>query len=295
MDPSGDLSRTAAFWDDITAQHFKDGVNTRREEWQVHPATIAHRRRLLGDRDAAEWLTARLPGRVDRALAAGCGTAAFELSLLRSGAVEHFDLCDVSGSSLESATEQAKQLGVADRITVRCGDLLAADGHDYGLVTFVNSLHHAVDVPATVRFAHDILGPGGVLYADEYIGPRRFDYPPEHSDLVKALYRSLAPELRCPWPELPQPDPLDVAAADPTEAAQSDRILEALRAEFAEVELAPIWGALAFILWWGLDHDALYETQAGRDFVDVVLALDTAMGSCGALPPYFSLILARRS
>jgi SAM-dependent methyltransferase len=295
MDDSGDLSTTAAFWDDITAQHFKDGVNTRREEWQVHPATIAHRRRLLGDCDTAGWLTARLRGPVDRALGAGCGTAAFELALLERGAVGHYDLCDVSSTSLESATEQAEKLGVADRITVRCGDLLQLEGRDYGLVTFVNSLHHAVDVEGTVRFAHDILRPGGALFADEYVGPRRFGYPPEHADLVKALYRSLAPELRSQWPELPQPDPADVAAADPTEAAESDLILESVRAQFDEIELAPIYGALPFILWWGLDHDALWDTQAGRDFAEFLLELDTLMGSCGALPPYFSLILARRN
>jgi SAM-dependent methyltransferase len=269
-------------------------VNTRREEWQVHPATIAHRRRLLGGHDSAEWLTARLGGRVDRALGAGCGTAVFEIDLLARGAVEHFDLYDVSGASLDSATERAERLGVADRITVHCGDLLAADERGYGLVTFVNSLHHALDVEATVQFARDLLEPGGVLYGDEYVGPRRFGYAPEHSEFVKALYRSLAPELRCQWPELPQPDPADVAAADPTEAAQSDLILDAVRSRFAVVEVAPLYGALPFILWWGLDHDALWDTERGRDFTDVLLALDTAMGASGAFPCYFALFLARR-
>lgn len=295
MEHSGDLARAAAFWDDITAEHFHDGVNTRREEWQTHPATIAQRRRLLGDRETAEWLVERLPERINRALGAGCGTAVFELGLLERGAVEHFDLFDVSSTSLASATARAEQLGVADRITTHCGDLLDAPADNYGLVTFVNSLHHALDVATTVEFAHQLLAPGGVLFADEYIGPRRFGYPPEHADLVKALYRALAPELRCQWPELPQPDPIDVAAADPTEAVQSDLIVEAVHSQFADVELAPIYGAVPFILWWGLDHDALWDTQPGRDFAEFVLTLDTVMGRCGALPPYFALLLARRA
>jgi SAM-dependent methyltransferase len=292
MDHRRDLLQAASYWDDMAAQYFTDGV-TRRAEWQAHPAAAARRYRLLGDRDALGWLTARLPGRVDRALGAGCGTAAFELELLSRGLVEHFDLCDVSGSSLAAATDRAEGLGLGDRITVRRGDILAADRDGYGLVTFVSSLHHAVDVTATVRFAHEILSPGGALFADEYVGPRRFAYPPEHADLVKGLYRSLASELRGPWPELPQPNPVDVAAADPTEAAQSDLILDAVRAEFADVELAPCFGALPFILWWGLDHDALWDTQTGREFAEFLLALDTALGSSGALPSYFSLILAR--
>jgi len=295
MEHNGDLAQAAAFWDDITAGHFQDGVYMRREEWQTHPATIAQRRRLLGDRGTAEWLVERLPGRVDRALGAGCGTAKFEIDLLESGVVQHFDLFDVSSTSLALATARAEKLGVADRITVHCGDLLAAPASDYGLVTFVNSLHHALDVATTVGFAHELLRPEGVLFADEYIGPRRFGYPPEHANLVKALYRALAPELRCQWPELPQPDPIDVAAADPTEAVQSDLIVDAVRARFDDMELAPIYGALPFILWWGLDHDALWDTQPGRDFAEFVLTLDTLMGESGALPPYFSLILARRA
>ena len=31
-----------------------------------------------------------------------------------------------------------------------------------------------------------------------------------------------------------------------------------------------------------------------RDFAAVLLALDTAMGVSGALPPYFSVLLARK-
>lgn len=289
-----DLETTAAFWDQMTAQYCKEGESANRTEWQAHPAAARQRRRLLGATDACEWFSMRLPGRVDRAIGAGCGTATFELKLLKSGAVGHFDLCDVSGTSLESAAARAEQLGVADRITLRCGDFLEAESGDYGLVTFVSSLHHAVDVEATVQFAHDILRPGGFLYADEYVGPRRFDFPPEHSDLVKVLYRSLARELRCQWPELPQPDPADVAAADPTEAVQSDLILPALYAAFGDVELAPIYGAMAFMLWWGLDHDALWDTQAGREFAEVLLALDTALGASGAVPPYFTLIKTQR-
>src|SRR4051812_18814497 len=173
MDGSGDLAQTAAYWDKLADQFFKDEV-TRREEWQAHPAAAARRFRLLGDCDALGWLTTRLPpGRIERALGAGCGVASFEIQMLHQGLVEHFDLYDVSSVCLEAATERAHALGVGDRITVHCGDLLGADRDGYGLVTFVASLHHAVDVEATVRFAHDILSPAGMLFADEYIGLRR--------------------------------------------------------------------------------------------------------------------------
>ena len=50
-----ELSTTAAFWDDMTAQFCHDGENTNRTEWQAHPAAAMQRRRLLGARDALEW------------------------------------------------------------------------------------------------------------------------------------------------------------------------------------------------------------------------------------------------
>jgi SAM-dependent methyltransferase len=287
------FERTADHWDDVTARYSGEGSNTNRSEWQGHPAYRERRARSLHGRLDHEWLIAKFPNPIERALGAGCGIAEFELKVLASGAVDHFDLFDVSAGSLEIARRSAEHLGLSDRITIHHGDMFSASGN-YGLVTFVGSLHHSLDVCQAVRFAHDILEPGGFLYGDEYIGPRRFAYPLEHSELAKSLYRSLAPELRSPWPELPQPDPADVAAADPTEAVESDLIMSELHRQFPQVDSVPQHGALAFMLWWGLDHDALWESQLGREFASLLFDLDESLALSGRLPDYFSLISARR-
>ena len=288
------LSQTASYWDDA-ARVFETGSNENRAEWQGHPAVQARRQRLLGGRTAGEWLADRLSAPAARALGAGCGAALFELDLVRLGAVEHFDLWDVSPAFLELARDRAASLGISDRVTIRCGDVFAIDDGRYDLVTFVHSLHHAPDVRAAVRFSHDVLRPGGLLFADEYIGPRRFAYPPEHSQPVKVLYRSLSSEIRGEWPELPQPKPADVAAADPTESVESDLILSAINETFHSVETVPLFGALPFILWWGLDHDALWDTKLGREFVELLLEMDEALVAARRLPPYFAIVLAQRS
>ena len=287
------FGRTAAYWDDFSARHSESGLNTNRSEWQGHPANLLRRSRSLKGSADYQWLSSKFPHRIERALGAGCGVADFELRLLESGAVEHFDLFDVSAGSLEIARRGAERLGLSDRVTFHQNDMFSATG-SYGLVTFIGSLHHALDVPEAVRFAHDVLEPGGLLYGDEYIGPRRFDYPPEHSELAKSLYRSLAPELRSPWPELPQPDPKDVAVADPTEAVQSDLIMGELNRQFAEVDPVPQHGALVFMLWWGLNHDALWDTQLGREFASLLFEFDEALALSGRLPNYFTLVSARR-
>jgi SAM-dependent methyltransferase len=180
------FQKTAGYWDEMASQYSADGSNTNRAEWQGHPAYRARRTQSLGGREDHEWLVDRFPHPIERALGVGCGVADFELRVLATGAVEHFDLYDVSTASLEIAARSAERLGLSDRITLHQGDMFSASG-SYGLVTFVGSLHHALDVAQAVRFAHDVLEPGGFLYGDEYIGPRRFAYPAEHAEFAKVL------------------------------------------------------------------------------------------------------------
>ena len=111
-----EFARTAAFWDGMASEFFRDGV-TRRAEWRNHPAAAACRAGLLGGQSSSGSLLARFPGKIDRALGAGCGRAEFELGLLRAGAVEHFDLCDVSGASLQVAQDRADELGLTGRVS----------------------------------------------------------------------------------------------------------------------------------------------------------------------------------
>ena len=51
-------------------------------------------------------------------------------------------------------------------------------------------------------------------------------------------------------------------------------------------------GALAYTLWWGLNHDALFETEVGWDFVEVLLQFDQALTHTGVIDDYFVTIRA---
>jgi hypothetical protein len=50
--------------------------------------------------------------------------------------------------------------------------------------------------------------------------------------------------------------------------------------------------AFAFILFWCLLHDALYESSIGRKFVAAVLYIDTMLIDSGQLPHYFAYYVA---
>jgi ubiquinone/menaquinone biosynthesis C-methylase UbiE len=288
------LSRTAEFWD---REHFSPDMQ--KAEWQNHPLARERMVRLLGGRIRERWFVETyLPaGGVERALGIGVGTGATEMEILGSGAVRHFDLWDVSTAGLAAAREHAARYNMADRITTNAGDIHRADlgENRYDLITFIASLHHIEDLDSVLAKCHRALKPGGVLWAAEYIGPDRFDYPPEHTQLARDLFHGLDPALKKSWePVLRFPTRDEVIAADPTESIHSSEIPAAIARHFKLVETTPTYGSFAFIMFWGLNHDAIYERPEGEALVRAILAIDEALIDAGRLPHYFAHIVGRK-
>lgn len=286
------IARTAEYWD----RYVSSSVN--RAEWQAHPLTQERMRRQRDGYSIEEWfITKYLSGkRLRRGLGIGAGVASFELNLLQRNIVETYDLYDVSQGSLDQAKETARAMGVDDRVRCFCADVThVAFTGTYDLVTFVSSLHHIENLETTLSHVHSILSAEGLVLSIEYVGPDRFDFPDSDTRFARQLYRVLDPSLKAPWPELPLPHPEDVIAADPTEAIHSSAIIETLQDIFEYVEVTPLKTSLAFILWWGLKHDALFDTEQGVDLARTVLALDELLVDAGDMPNYFAYLAAAKT
>ncbi|MDR3533229.1 MAG: class I SAM-dependent methyltransferase [Rhodopila sp.] len=295
MDPDKDaLSRTAEFWD---REHFSPEMQ--RAEWQNHPLARERMVRLLGGRVRERWFAETyLPANgVERGLGIGVGAGATEMELLGSGAIRHFDLWDVSSAGLAAAREHAARYGAADRVITNVGDIHSANlgENRYDVITFIASLHHIDNLDGVLAQCHRALKPGGVLWAAEYIGPDRFDYPPEHTSLAHDLFMGLDPDLKKSWePVLRFPTRQEVIDADPTESVHSADIPAAIRRNFDQVQVTPTYGSFAFIMFWGLNHDAIYARPEGERLVRAILAIDEALIDAGKLPHYFSHIVATK-
>lgn len=288
------IQRAADYWD---AQH--DADTFLRAEWSFHPLALARLSRILGAATREEWFAKTyLAGRpARRALGIGVGPAKSELRLLAGGAVERYDLYDVSPGSLAAAREQAERLGLMDRVRIFCADIhtAALPPETYDVITFFASLHHIERLDDVLRACYAALAPGGILWAAEYIGPDRFAYPDADTAFAKRLYRALDPAVKkAGEPELRFPTPEEVAAADPTESVHSSEIVSATRRAFARTEVIPTYGTLSFILSWCLDPDAIHDTEKGRDAFQAILDIDTAMLDAGRLPHYFAYLIGHK-
>lgn len=286
------IMRAGAFWD----RYVSATVN--RAEWYAHPLVQERLLRQRQGRSIEEWFAAKyLTGRrMQRGLAIGAGTANFELNLLQSGAVETFDLYDVSEASLNQAHATARAMGMENAVRCFCADVNESEFlQQYDLITFISSMHHVENLEATLTRMHSLLAVGGMLLAHEYVGPDRFAFPESDLRLPRQLFQVLDPRLKAPWPELPLPTAAAVIAADPTEAVHSSAIIETLQSIFEYVEITPLKTSLAFILWYGLDHDALYDTPQGMDLVRVLMALDELLVDGGEMPNYFAYLAASKT
>jgi SAM-dependent methyltransferase len=290
------LEQTASHWGQ---NYFSQSFN--RQEWQAHPLSI-ERQFVIQNRQMREvWFAQKYLGGkpVKRAIGIGVGRAETEVALLQNGAVDFYDLFDVSPVGLDYAKACAEKLGLGERLTCHCmpvGEAVLEDGA-YDLVTFVASLHHMQPLDETLKTVRRALKDGGLVWcANEYIGPDRFNYPKTHADIARAFFRQLPPALKNPWhSELPLPSPEEVAAVDPTEAPCSSQIEATVKALFGNLEITSLYGGFAFITFWGLNHDALYETPEGVELVRHILGIDQALSDAGVIPTYFAHLVARKS
>lgn len=292
-----DLTRTAEHWD---KQHFE--TSFLRGEWSFHPAAKArlHDRILGGVSSREEWFWKHyLAGKSNlTALGIGVGRCESEIRLLTTGTISHYDLFDLSPVALEDGRQTARRNGVEQLASFRAEDVQHTDLPDnyYDVITFIASLHHIVDLEGVLRKCERALAPGGVIWAAEYIGPDHFDYPAEDTELARRFYRIIDSDFKKAWePELRFPSVQEVIDVDPTESVHSSDIPRTMRAIFPNLDIIPTYGSFAFILFWCLNHDALYDTDKGREFARTVMDLDTAVLDSGRLPHYFAYLMARKS
>jgi hypothetical protein len=272
----------------------------KRQKWQAHPPSLERMSILLGNKMRDDWFGENYVKNrpIKRALGVGVGRAETELGLLKNGAVEHFDLWDISPVGMQGAMEQARSWGMGDRLTCHIGDILESDlrSGEYGLVTFIASLHHMPELERTLCLVNRAMASEGLLWAAEYVGPDRFNYPPEHAKFAHAFWDVLPAKPRNPrLTKLTFPTPEEVEAADPSEAPCSSQIVPMMQRLFPQLDVKPMYGTFPFMVFWGLDHNALYETPEGRELVRYILAADTMLCDTGVLPHYFQYLVATKN
>jgi SAM-dependent methyltransferase len=208
------------------------------------------------------------------------------MGLVVDGLVNEFHLFEISAERIRAGKEQASSLGISHRVHFYEVDALeVCRDKDFELVYWNNALHHMMDTDVAVSWSRDRLSPGGIFAMDDFIGPSRFQWT-DRSLKIASNFRSSLPNdmLRSPHnvansepTVLVRPAIASMIQTDPSEAADSDNIIPAIRRYFPEATMTFTGGVIY--------HHALNNILANFDEdsveLKIALVLDDAMSSFG--------------
>ena len=271
-------------WDEST--HFP--LPERVRFWQS-PYILTHINRLLtGDpqKNYIDLIRSRSNNRVfDRAVSVGCGSGGLEINLVKSGIVKGFDLFDLSPKRIAQGEKSARELGVSQAIRFYKSDPFdSIEPGSVDLVFWHSSLHHMPDAGAAIEWSFKILKNGGMFYMNDFVGPSRFQWSDNLLSNANRIRGSIPGRyFKNPYSndgilprEIKRPNPGLVRLNDPSEAADSSRILSSLLNYFPGAEIIRLGGIVYYLVLNDVLHNYDESTPADRDALDQLLKQDEA-------------------
>lgn len=314
MCPESDAQdRISAKWSSVYRAHQEFRIR-----WWQSPCIIDHINRKLSPSaspDASMGLAERALAKAGarapfaHGVSVGCGNGFKEINLMKRGLVRSFTLFELADEGVRQARELAAKNGFAGRVEVVQGDAfdIVKDENRFDFVHWNNSLHHMMDVEQAVAWSHRICKPEGMFYMDDFVGPSRFQWTDRMLEIASAARRLLPKRyLRRSAPQacglaglrssltsllfgdtrrgyhpvdIHRPDAASIIAEDPSEAADSGRILEAIRRHFPDAEIINTGGVIYHMTL--NDILANFDEERDRHLLELLLTIDDLCAELG--------------
>lgn len=226
---------------------------------------------------ASTWLADRPPL---RAMSLGCGTGEKEIEWARLGVFEHLTGIDISPARIERAQQLAKEAGLDDVLSFRVADIREAGtcGEQFDVILALESLHHIDRLQRTLASIATLLSPNGLLIVDDYVGPSRRQCTKAQMRVGDDLLAELLPRWRAQANgrikrRVVKPSLLSMWLDDPSEAAESGKLLSSLRRSFTILE-EHYRGRVLHLALHGIAPNFLGDDPATRRVVERCLAVE---------------------
>lgn len=234
-----------------------------------------------------------------RGISVGGSNGWKETILIQKGIVSEFIVTELSGPLIEEGRRQASVNGLSERLTFYLGDAFAAysEGGSFDFVYWDNSLHHMMNVESAVAWSRKVLRDGGLFVMNDFVGPTRMQFSDVMIECATRARQAMPSEfLRNPHApgtaldvKIERCDPKVLADEDPSECADSGRILQAVHKVFPTAKTILTGGAIY--------HTALNDALANfneddpkdRAILDCLLQIDLMMAERGETHYAFSM------
>jgi SAM-dependent methyltransferase len=234
-------------------------------------------------------------------LSLGCGAGHAEIALARSGSVDEVLGMDPSVGAISVAKELAQAAGVADKATfaVSAMDFPEFEPNSVDVVHMNMSLHHIHDLEWVFAQIFTALRPGGYFVANEFMGPRRFQWPEARLKIVTDFLALMPERLRRDYRDntvktQQETHPTEWwIAYDPTESVRSDDIIPLLKKIAPDLKIRPYGGNIANLVLENIIHNFDPNNPEDRAWMDKLWVEDDK--SIAAEGSDFNYIVASKS
>lgn len=209
----------------------------------------------------------------------GCGHGDLERQILRRNITQNMEGCDISPKAVEAAQREALASGWGDRVRYFTADANFLERADlaaqYEVIFASMALHHFVQLEDCLDVLNSKLKPGGLLIANEFIGPDRFQWTDEQLDITNRFLNIIPLKLRkalrggTEWKTcVERPGLAYMKKHFAFEAVCSERIDGALRERFNVIEFKPYGGTMLHLLFEAIMNN--FKEEQNREHALIV-------------------------
>jgi len=225
-----------------------------------------------------------------KGISIGGGNGQKEINLIKQGIVENFDLYELSKERISAGIELARKQLIGDKINFIYGDAFELDTEPeiYEFVHWNNSLHHMLDVEKAIEWSKNVLKIGGLFYMDDFVGASRFQWPDEQLEIATKVRRvfqhsSYLSNPKCRFFSLPakvtRPNKEKLIKKDPSEAADSDKIIDAIYKYFPNAEIKNTGGVIYHLALSDMIHN--FDEKNDKILLDLLMIIDELCSKLG--------------
>jgi SAM-dependent methyltransferase len=235
-------------------------------------------------------------------LAVGSGLAFAEESLARGNFVEKVVAFEASEVAVTSARERFAIAGLADRIDIRCGDVMEAQLSDceFDLVFVQAAIHHFYNIEEMFELFHRVLKPGGLIIYDEYVGPDHHMYEDHVMQTLDEINECLAPQFRhdvlrnSVREEVPSATLEWMMQMDPSEGVHASLILPLTYKFFDVVQRIDYGGTVMRPFFVGILPNFDFNDPKDQTIASLIIKMEELLVRNSVLPSYHTKIVGKK-
>lgn len=255
---NGSKNRIRKYWNSVSAPK-REAEKVYRTRWWQSPTIIRHiNKTICGDSidgwnaGAIKLLKEAYEGEIKVALSIGCGEGIKEMALLENNLVQKFICFELADERIRRARQNAEEKEMGDRITFVNADFFETEyvSQKYNMVFWDNSLHHMPNSLLAVQKSYEVLETGGIFFCNDYVGKNKFQWSDMELAIVNGIRASLNDSIfqkdngKCYSRVVGRTSVEEMDKIDPSEAADSESIIPAIKKTFADPLIIPTGGLI---------------------------------------------------